>query len=138
LVGIHSSAINFYVVSLGNILIIEDKPIYAACLTVQFERWGFGEVQVIASADQISSCLSHLCPVLILANLEIGKCRAILKAGCPVIYFKINDGSYFPRKQPKIVLKNYSRLNLPCTVEELVERVETVLNIRLPACTWAR
>ena len=118
--------------SLGNILIIEDKPIYAACLAVQFERWGFGEVQVIASADQISSCLLHLRPVLILANLEIGKGSVILKAACPIIFFKINDGSCFVKKQPKVVLRNYSRLDLPCTIEELVERVETVLGIHLP------
>jgi hypothetical protein len=67
-----------------------------------------------------------------LANLDLKHSASVLKAGCPVIFFKIHDGSRLNYQQPVSILKNYSRIDLPCLPEELEERVGMTLGIRLP------
>jgi hypothetical protein len=116
----------------SNILIIEDRPVYAASLMAQFMKWGFQSVKIIAASDGAVDSIASLMPSLILANLDLKHSAAVLKAGCPVIFFKIHDGSRINYPQPATILKNYSRIDLPCLPEELEERVEMALGVRLP------
>jgi hypothetical protein len=118
--------------SRSNILIIEDRPVYAASLMAQFMKWGFQSVNIIAASGRSGDSIARLKPSLILANLDLKHSAEVLKAGCPVIFFKIHDGSLVNYLQPTTILKNYSRIDLPCLPEELEERVGMALGIRLP------
>jgi|GEM_PF-2424589 len=107
------------------VLIIEDKPLYAASLASQFEKWGF-RVQVVADDKRVAAAVESEKPELLLANTRL-KNQVLTQVNAPILFISLTNGELPYREHPQPQDGTYTYLNFPCSVAYFKQQVETVL-----------
>jgi DNA-binding NarL/FixJ family response regulator len=111
------------------VLIIEDKPLYAASLASQFEKWGF-RVQVVADHERVAAALERQKPDLLLANARL-KNHVLTQVNAPILFISLTNGELPYREHPQSPHGDGPYLNFPCSVAYFKQKVETVLGCRV-------
>ncbi|MBC7923616.1 MAG: response regulator [Ferruginibacter sp.] len=118
------------------VLIVEDETVLAFGLKVQFDRWGFGRVEIADSGATALEVLRDWVPALLIVNLDLKdglETARLIHDQHPVPMLLLSEWLEEAENRVRRLqsMNNYACLRKPCTVEELKLTVEHLLSLRL-------